>query len=33
LELGLGALGTGTDGFGIVTVECARGLGVVATDC
>jgi hypothetical protein len=30
LEFGLRALGSGTDGFGVVAVECARGLGVVA---
>jgi hypothetical protein len=30
LEFGLRALGSGADGFGVVAVECARGLGVVA---
>lgn len=30
LEFGLRALGSGANGFGVVAVECARGLGVVA---
>ena len=30
LEFGLRALGAGTDGFGVVTVECAGWFGVVA---
>ena len=30
LEFGLRALGSGADGFGVIAVECARGLGVVA---
>jgi hypothetical protein len=30
LQLCLCALGAGTDGFGVVAVECARGLGVVS---
>lgn len=33
LEFGLGALRTGTDGFGVVAVECAGGFGVVAGCC
>ena len=30
LQLCLGALGSGTDGFGVVAIECAGGLGVVS---
>jgi len=30
LEFGLGALGTGTDGFGVVAVERSGGFGMVA---